>query len=209
MKEEQTQSKSSEPTKEDTIKPSPIVRTRKWLERNKVFFDTIAALLLSAMAVTISIVQVVDSRRDRFIQETARWGELRNAMWTIVDLFQPSTHGISIVGKEVESSIYETLIVLSKDEMVILLKDALKTLDSQISNPVLIQSRECLGYWRNAISTARIHSDMIQKGDRKWQQDKFVKALTSISKDVMFVWDKIILESDQVSATGGRPETNK
>ncbi len=36
-----------------------------------------------------------------------------------------------------------------------------------------------------------------------------MKVVSSIiSRDVLFVWEKLILDSDEVSATGGRPKDN-
>jgi hypothetical protein len=36
--------------------------------------------------------------------------------------------------------------------------------------------------------------------------DFFIIKANSILTDVMFVWEKIVLDSDEVSATGGRPK---
>jgi len=84
---------------------------RTWLRRNKIFFETIAAVLLSAMAIIVSYVQVGIAKKQmqlaeiqtkiaqkqferelkkESIEKTAHWGELRNAMWRIFDLYPPS-----------------------------------------------------------------------------------------------------------------------
>ena len=80
-------------------------------------------------------------------------------------------------------------------------------LRSQTSNPVLIGDTLSLGYWRNALScsyTAR----MILQANSFLEEEAdsfFVRSSSSILRDVSFVWERLVLDSNQISPTGGRP----
>ncbi len=208
---EQTKPQNPKSTTESTTTFSRFVRFRNRLERNKIFFETITALLLSGMAVILSYVQYTEAERERSIQETAHWSELHDAMLDFIDLTDPSKHGLA----EIMGQGLNAFRGLSKKEMVSWLNTALRILNSQNSNPVLIESKTCLGYWRNAISTARINLRLLRwmtgpetEDTQKQRADRFVETVSSIFRDVLFVWDKIVLDSDEVSATGGRPNYN-
>ena len=72
---------------------------RIWLESNKIFFEIITATFLTVMAIIISYQQtkltkiqtqiaqqqLVQEERIESIERTANWGELRNAIWEIMD----------------------------------------------------------------------------------------------------------------------------
>ena len=223
----------SETVANDTI----INKFRNWLTINKVFFETIAASLLSLMAIILSIAQIIISnkqtdlnviqtevakkqlvltskqtdltsiqteiaqqqltmaKQQARIQQSAAWGELRNAMWEIMDQYPPS-------GTNALNS-------LSVDQKVEWLRKIRTILDSQIKNPVLIQNKECLGYWRNAISSANSGADILDKTDMSTMADFFLSNANSILKDTLYVWESIILKSNEVSATGGLPQKGK
>jgi len=191
----------------------------EWLQSNKVFFETIAATLLSLMAIIVAVVQIIIANKQNTLTEiqtkiaqhqyereerllkieaTANWGELRNSMWGIIDLFPPS--GI------------ETIRSIPQEYQISLFKKVRLMLDSQIKNPVLIENEQCLGHWRNAISTAKTISFIIEKLNvpaSQDQQDHIVASAIGISEDVMYVWSEIVLNSDEISATGGRPMEKK
>ena len=159
------------------------------------------------MAITLSYVQWTADKRQRKIQETVQWTELRNAMWDMFDLNDPSQYGIS--GPEAMRG-YEALGNLSITDMHSWLTKALRILESQSSNPVLIQSTQCLAHWRNAEVTAKTYPKiLLNERDPKETEDGFVRTVSSISRDVRFVWRTLVLDSDEVSATGGRPESKK
>ena len=182
---------------------------RLWLQRNKIFFETIAATFLTIMAVIISIVQINISikqtklleiqteisriefegiiKKEKF-QKSANWGELRNTMWEIFDLLS-APGGINSLEK------------LSVKEKIAWKYKVRKLLDSQIDNPVLLENKTSLGYWRNAISTAKI----IQYAPETFIEQRFIIEAKSILKDISYVWKKLVLDSDEISATGGRP----
>lgn len=154
--------------------------------------------LTSTVVATISTVilgvfawqQLSSSQRAEQLSETAKWGELRNCMWELMDQVPPSGTG--------------TLLSLSTNERIQWFRSVRRLLDSQIGNPVLLADEVSLGYWRNAISTSRTHgnaaSDILALDDQLFQA-----GVNSIYSDVMFVWKRLVLESDQVSPTGGRP----
>lgn len=185
----------------------------EWLQNNKIYFETIAATLLSIMAIIIAVVQIVIAtkqtklaeiqtkiaqrqfeREERLtkVESTANWGELRNAMWNILDQFPPS--GI------------ETIRSIPQEYQLSLFKKVKTLLDSQIKNPVLIENKQCLGHWRNAISSAKTMSDILSRTKAAEMQDVIIGNAGGILKDVMYVWQELVLDSDEVSATGGRPK---
>jgi hypothetical protein len=109
-------------------------------------------------------------------------------MWEIFDLYAPN--GI------------KTLEKLSINEKVAWKYKVRKLLDSQIDNPVLLENKNCLGFWRNAISTAKI----IPYAPATFVEQRFIVEAESILKDISYVWEKLVLDSDEISATGGKPE---
>jgi predicted secreted protein len=165
------------------------------LEDHRVYFETVAATLLSIMAIVVSWQQTALTRsqiqreeRAERIQRTADWSELRNAIWAIFDHCpEDVVAGVS------------TMSDTERREWFLKLR---KLLDSQNRNPVLISDREALGYWRNAISGAIVADD-----SRLGKDDDFAgRKAASIFRDVSKVWEWLVLDSDEVSATGGRPE---
>lgn len=197
-------------------KESKITVIRNWLNRNKIFFETVAVVLLSVMAIIISYVQVDIARKQtelieiqteiaqkefesklkkERIEKTAHWGELRNALWKIFDLYPPSGT--------------ESIRSLSQKQQLLFFKKIREILDSQIKNPVLIEDKQCLGYWRNAISAAKTYSYILSGANALELQDAIIASANGILKDVGYVWTELILQSDEVSPTGGRPTIKK
>jgi hypothetical protein len=189
---------------------------KEWLTNNKIYFDTIAATLLSIMAVIISVVQldiankqtelaeiqtkIAQSQLEREerlakFEKTANWGELRNAMWGILDQFPPS--GI------------ETIRSMPQEHQLSFFKKVRAILDSQIKNPVLIENEQCLGHWRNAISSTKTMVYMLSRTNTSEMQDSIIGNAGGILTDVMYVWEKLVLDSVEVSATGGRPKPDE
>jgi len=178
---------------------------------NKIFFETIAATLLSVMAIIVSVQQTKLSRTQTKIsllqldreerlarfQKTAHWGELRDAMWKILDCYPPP--GI------------HALKSMPKDSQISFFKRIREILDSQTANPVLIENRKCLGHWRNAISGAKVATDMLSSelADSPEIQNQVEVNASSILSDVLYVWTELVLHSDEVSATGGRPKEDQ
>jgi len=185
-------------------------KLREWLKFNKIFFETIAALLLSLMAIIISIYQInigedqtkllelqtelsnrqmeIIEKKER-VEHTARWGELRNSMWAIMDLYPSS--GVNV------------LRVLSREQKLNWNRKIRTLLDSQIDNPVLIENKMCLGYWRNAISRTKSLETLINSNI---DEEVVISHMGGILRDVLFIWEIIVLDSDEVSSTGGKPE---
>lgn len=155
----------------------------------------IASTIITTLA-TLSLAffgwqQMRETNRLRDVQYTASWGKLRNTMWEIMDQY-PKT-GIKDLNK------------LSIDKKAEWPQKIRKLLDSEITNPALIQKRNSLGCWRNAISTAKLLEDIMQS-DVENKEDEFIIRATSIHKDIMTVWSELVLDSKEVSATGGRPK---
>ena len=189
-----------------------INKLRDWLIRNKIFFETIAAFLLSFMAVVISIYQVKIgdeqtkllkaqteynkrqieiTEKNEKVEKTARWGELRNTMWAIMDLYP--INGVS------------GLRPLSREQKVGWNRKIRMLLDSQIGNPVLIENKMCLGYWRNAISRTKSLEALINSNI---DEEFIINDMGGILNDISYVWTELVLDSDEVSPTGGKPEIN-
>ena len=186
---------------------------RLWLEKNKIFFETVAASFLTIRAIVVSIVQINISNKQTDLlriqteisqkeyqnlinkeqtKKTAYWSELKNAMFEIL---------VSVGPNGVES--FKKLSIKDKLDWKIKIRNLL---DSQTKNPVLIENKECLGCWRNAISTLIV----IPNNPLPFGEKRLIIEYKSILKDVSYVWGKLVLDSDEISATGGRPiEQNK
>lgn len=189
---------------------SKFERLKSGLTSNRIFFETLAAFSLSAMAIILSYYQItigldqteilriqteLNERQIKIIEQneriayTAKWGELRNAMWAVMDLYHPG--GV------------KEIILLSREQKLAWNLRMRKLLDSQIINPVLIQNKMCLGYWRNAISTSKGLETLI---NTKIEEEFLNKQFGGILNDIMYVWENLVLDSDEVSPTGGKPE---
>ena len=186
-------------------------KLKEWLEENRVYFETLAATLLGTMAVIVAIAQTktaneqtrltrlqteiatrelesVDAQEK--IHETAEWGRLHRTMLNIIKKFYP--------GDET------TLRQISSEDWAKWYREITLLLESQINNEVLISDREALGYWRNAMSTADTQEALRQSIPDDRQSP--AKGALSIMRDVMHVWERLVLDSTQVSATGGHPK---
>ncbi|MCI0618744.1 hypothetical protein L0244_37685, partial [bacterium] len=112
--------------------------------------QVVSNLVTTIATVTLGVFawqQMQDAKRMEAIQKTANWGELRNNMWEILDQFPPS--GI------------DALRTFSVDNKRLWMHNIRKLLDSKIKNPVLIEDKQCLGYWRNAISTTKTSFELL------------------------------------------------
>lgn len=126
------------------------------------------------------------------IKKTADWGKLRNTMWEIMDL---------------TSSVYEGFLGLEKlpiDEKIKRSNRIWELLNSEINNPVLIENKRCLGYWRNAISKAKLLKD-----NNTYEILKFSDQISSLMNDIFIIWIELVLNSKEVYATGGKPFNEK
>ena len=186
-------------------------KCRQWLKQNKIFFETITASFLTFMAIIISVVQINISCQQKklstiqteiareqvgrekkltAIQQSADWTDLRDTMWAIMAQF-PARGS-------------QELNNLSVDQKLAWLQKIESLLSSHSKNPVLIGNRNCLGRWRNAIVSAKTSVALVRV-----KPDQCVIAANSILKDISYVWRTLVLDSEEVSATGGRPEETK
>lgn len=152
-----------------------------------------STLVATASTVVLGVFawqQMEYTNRAQATQHTAQWGELRNVMWAVLDLYPPS--GI------------DALRALPTDQRLAWLRQVRRLLDSAIGNAVLIECEECLAHWRNAISSAKTSFDVLAMAPD--EERAFFASVKGIHADVLFVWQKLVLESDEVSPTGGRPE---
>jgi len=195
---------------ESKIQPAEPARQSKplkqKLEDNKIYFETVAAVLLSIMAILVSIFQTITGCQQtklarqqwRFeqqraaVQKTADWQRLRDSVWELLDLY-PKTGTTTLNNLDPKSK----ALWFSKVRSI---------LDSQTRNPVLIENRVCLGCWRNAISSAKTSKDLLETVDLSSQPDWCTVKANSIMKDVLYVWEQLVLNSKEVSPTGGRPK---
>lgn len=162
----------------------------KGIQLTSMIITTLATVVLAFFGWQ----QMRETNRLRDVQNTADWGKLRNTIWEIME--QYPSHGV------------ENLLNLSEEEKIAWSKKIRKLLDSEIGNPALIQRQNSLGHWRNAISTAKVTKDILQS-TLKNKEDIFIKHTTGILTDIMSVWSELVLDSEEISATGGRPEEKK
>ncbi len=118
---------------------------RDWLAKNKIFFETITAVLLSFMAILVSLIQTCSGskqtelvkiqtdlarmqweaeQRRLSIQHTADWQRLRDGIWAIYDHYPK-------IGTEV-------LDKMDYNSRSLWFKELRSLLDAQTDNPVLI-----------------------------------------------------------------------
>ncbi|HHT9137787.1 MAG TPA: hypothetical protein ACFYEK_11175 [Candidatus Wunengus sp. YC60] len=187
---------------------------KNWLEKNKIFFETIAAFLLSAMAIIISVVQIFIGfkqtklakiqtqiaqrqfqREERLanIERTGKWGELRSAMMKILEQFP--------------SSGTKSIRTWPQEDQLLFFKNVRMILDSQIKNPVLIENRDCLGHWRVALSCTEFREEEVLGTTNmpEIQDVIIVGSANKIHQSIMYVWKRLVLDSNEVSSTGGEP----
>ena len=160
---------------------------------------SIIALIISLFSVIYTRQQTLIRERELDIQEqkyhaemTAEWDELRQVM---LDILDSAPLGIDM------------LTTLSRQEKLEWIRQQEKLLNSQADNPVLISDELSLGYWRNAMASARTTRMVleIESVDSETADSLFVASANSIFKDIGFAWERLVLESNQVSPTGGRP----
>lgn len=132
--------------------------------------------------------QMNETNRLKALESSANWGSLRNTMWEVMDRYP-----------------FDDLLLtnMTREEKITLMQDIRKLLDSEIKNPILLQDKESLGHWRNAISTTKISNDLLKLN--ALSNESFLTYSGTIMEDVLYVWEKLILDSDEISATGGRP----
>lgn len=69
-------------------------------------------------------------------------------------------------------------------------------LGTQIKNPFLVENKECLDHWRDALSTSRVSLDVAALSvNSPEMEDLFIEQAGSIWDDVHYVWQKLVLES--------------
>ena len=107
------------------------------------------AALISALIAALSLCGVFyfswQDRQDRVRQQelerTANWEEAKEAMLEIIEKFpHPGVKVLRTYPPELKQTF---------------MRDILLALSFQTSNPVLLEDRECLVRWRNAMSTAQ------------------------------------------------------
>jgi hypothetical protein len=148
------------------------------------------AVVVSRQQTALTRIQIAHEERAEQIQRTANWNEMRNIMWELMDSHRPkSPAGLT----------------MSRQEWQEWFVKVRRMLDSQHGNPVLISDRESLGYWRNAISSAKHGEDAARSRSEQEYNEAANRTANGILKDVSTVWQRLVLDSVEVSATGGRP----
>lgn len=196
----------TEKTKPDS--QGKISKARSWLEMNKIFFETIAATLLSVMAIIVSVQQTSLSRiqtkisqrqlereeRLAKVQRTTKWGELRDAMWDILDILGHPRGTAHMVQS------------LTPEQRIALAQRIRRILESQNDNARLLENDTCLGYWRNAIASTRMIPKMQEMMTNTQNDETVTMFFISIFEDVINVWKELVLGSGEVSAPGDKPK---
>jgi len=123
------------------------------------------------------------------VRNTASWGKLRNTMEEIMEILSNGNQGILSLDE------------LSMNEKIKMSNKIWNLLNSEIGNPVLIENQKCLGYWRNCIARTK---SMVNPSI--WSVIKFSDQAGYMLKDIGVVWVDLVLDSDEVSPTGGLPK---
>jgi hypothetical protein len=124
------------------------------------------------------------------IEHSANWQKLRDGIWNILD--QYPKQGVYLL---------DSLPAQQQIDWFIKIRTLL---DSQTGNPVLIEDRYCLGLWRNAISSSKTAVELYELD--KEDKNRGSRSAGSILSNVLEVWRKLVLDSNAVSPTGGRPK---
>jgi hypothetical protein len=192
-----------------------IENLRSWLEHNKVFFETVAATLLSFMAIVVMVsgnqiagkeaellekqMNIEQMRLERETrlekhQHTKEWTQLRDVLWQIFDLTEGRPY-TSFRGFPVKFFIG----LFDKFKML---------LDSQSSNSVLLNDEESLKNWREAIGSVKTSQQILMSLNRNEEafneemRDVLIGSFTIAVSKVGNVWIKLILNSTEVAPIG-------
>lgn len=184
-----------------------MARVKSWLERNKVYFETLAALLLSVAAIVVSCEQTelarlqtdlaqqqwkIEGERAAMHRRT-EWQHLRRGIWELFDhLITSGPNAVALKTKnpqEVAAWFGKTFVMLSELE----------------DNQVLMENEECLGYWRAALASASGGATIARfsSADEPTTQEQVDRLVEKIFGNVGFVWEKLVLDSGEISAVGG------
>jgi len=185
---------------------------KQWLESNKVYFETLAAVLLSIMAILLSIYQgCLTSKQTQLLEKqiqiaekefeflkikektlkTAQWGKLRNTVWSIFDMYPQQGKAYFKFSNNRDYSFW-----VSK---------MWDLLNSEIDNPVLISDSESLRLWRRSISRLHLYKKLGLYAENEPNpgqiNDVFVGEMYLINNDIFYVYQKLVVASDEPQAT--------
>jgi hypothetical protein len=166
----------------------------RWKHSFKDAVQLTATLVSIASTVTLGFFawqNLQQAKHSEELLQRREWTELRNTIWDIMDQYPPS--GV------------ESLRLLPIEERIRWGIQIRRLLNAQGTNQVLLENEECLAHWRNAIAAERTLGDFLPMSFGLGNDSMFVKMATSMLVDVGFVWDKLVLQSKEVSPTGGLP----
>jgi hypothetical protein len=154
-----------------------------------------ATTLLGLSVLFLTFHQADQARQKAATERTANWTRFHGACLDMFDILDSKTpRGIEA---------FESLAASKKSFMFAQLR---RIIAQQSTNPVLIENKECLGYWRNMESSAWTAIGFLELGpDDATVRDQIQHMFSSIGTDLAHVWDKMVLRSGEISATGGRP----
>jgi hypothetical protein len=173
--------------------------TKKCLEENKIYFETIAATLLSIMAILLSCFQGCLAQKEysilvqnEAVQKTVNWGVLRNTIWQTQEMYPWQGKPAFIIRNNLQLNNWA--------------KRMLYLLNKEIDNPALIINKKCLKHWRRAISRLELLKDTNlyeNNNDNEPNEvhDYVVNDVYIIRKDIDFVYAVLISASDEPQAT--------
>lgn len=157
----------------------------------------LATALLGLSVLFLAFHQADQSNRQAATEKTANWAQFHGAcleMFEILDSKSP--RGIEA---------FEPLAADRKSQKFVELRQIIV---QQLANPVLIQDKECLGYWRNMNSTAWTAIRLLEEApESPAMHGQIQQMFSGILGDLTHVWKKLVLNSGEISATGGRPRS--
>ncbi len=150
----------------------------KGIQAASIVASSLAALALAFFGWR----QMAESKQQEAIKETADLISLRNTIWALISLC---------------TSEWEQADTLNDKQKVQWYAAVQSLLNSQSANHALLADQDSMAYWHNAIARFQFP-----------QVIPFNVAVSATRKDIMEVWQKLILSSDK-PLTGGRPKSDK
>jgi hypothetical protein len=171
-----------------TKKDKQVEKIKEWLTNNKIFFESIAATLLSLMAILVSFLQWQISDKEYKILERkegiyreADFTKLKNSINEILFSFPPNfARKISVE--------------YSEEQQIEFFERLSKQLDLQAENTFLIENPEALMYWRQASKHIKAYRSYIKPDmpmDKERKDKNLEMFLNSIFQDIFSVLEAI------------------
>ena len=145
--------------------------------------STVASSLAALALAFFGWRQIAESKRQETIKKTADLISLRNTIWSLIPLCSSEWIQADNLSDEQKRQWYAAVLNL---------------LNSQSANHALLADQDSMAYWHNAIARFQLFPQVIP----------FNVAVSATLKDIMQVWQKLILSSN-IPLTGGGPRSDK